>query len=63
MATKRDAYALSAREVQTILAALRRFQDSDPDERSDCEYFEDVPPLTDDQIDKLCQRLSGNYAP
>jgi len=55
-----NAYALSERELATVLAALRHFQETiDVEERADSEYFADVQPLTDPQIDRLCERLTG----
>lgn len=50
--------ALNDRELATVLAALRLFQEQDADDRADSEYFADVKPLTDDQIDALCERLN-----
>lgn len=48
-------------EVATILAALRVFQrglEADSEAHSDMEHFEDVRPLTADEIDELCERIN-----
>ncbi len=54
------------REVCTVLAALRVFQahqltdyvPNDPGTRiKDMEHFEDCEPLTDEEIDALCERI------
>jgi hypothetical protein len=47
------------RELATILAALRFWKSEGMWACSDgMEHFEDVTPLTDDEIDDLCKRLS-----
>lgn len=50
---------LTARELATVLAALRYWQ-RDPAVAQHWEYlhFEDVAPLTTDEIDELCERLN-----
>jgi hypothetical protein len=53
---------LSDRELATVLAALRYWQDEmRPGDVPLCypEHFEDVTPLTTDEIDSLCERLNG----
>lgn len=42
---------LNYRELTTVLAALRAFQE---EPRPDMEHFLDVKPLTAGQIDSLC---------
>lgn len=46
---------LSDRELATVLASLRYFQDNEPDWFP---HFTDVTPLTSDEIDSLCERLN-----
>lgn len=46
---------VSDRETATIIAALRKFQEN-PDPNMD--HFNDVDPLSSDEIDELCQRLN-----
>jgi hypothetical protein len=51
---------LSRRDLATILAALRSWQ-QDLAENGDgpiAEHFEDVSPLTVEEIDDLCERLN-----
>lgn len=56
---------ISDNELPTILAALRVFQSNygldyiDWQYLFDC-YFDKFPPLTDQEIDELCEKL--NYA-
>ena len=53
---------LSERELATVLAALRYWQqdlvanDEDP---ISPDHFDQVTPLTADEIDDLCERLNG----
>lgn len=51
---------LTDRELATVLAALRYWQiDLDANNGVPiCEHFEDVTPLTVDEIDELCERLN-----
>lgn len=52
---------LSPRDVAQLLAALRNWQtDSLNEDLADAfaGHFEDHEPLTDDEIDDLCQRLN-----
>lgn len=46
------------RELATILAALRLFQE----QRPNTEHFEEVEPLNNDEIDTLCERLNASPA-
>jgi hypothetical protein len=52
---------LSDREVTQVLAALRNWQtDSLNEDLADAfaGHFEDHPPLDDDEIEALCERLN-----
>jgi predicted transcriptional regulator len=52
---------LSDREVATLLAALRNWQiDGLNEDLADAfaGHFEDHDPLSDDEIDELCERLN-----
>lgn len=50
--------ALNYSELSTVLAALRLFQKLPREDVSRImPHFADVPPLTADQIDALCQRM------
>ena len=58
---------LSGSELATVLASLRWFQKEYPDggdghgfeKKHWCpEYFQEYPPLTDTEIDELCERLN-----
>ena len=50
---------LSYKELSTVLAALRNFQETTiKDDRFDFPHFDDVDPLTDDEIDDLCENLN-----
>lgn len=49
------------RELSTILAALRHFQELEYQDRyhvRDGVYFEDEAPLDDYEIDKFCEKLN-----
>lgn len=46
---------LTARELATILAALRKFQELPS---VDTGHFADCPPLAPEEIDRLCERLN-----
>lgn len=46
---------LNNREIATIIAALRKFQ-RNPD--PNMEHFEEGAPLSNEEIDDLCQRLN-----
>ena len=45
----------TARELATILAALRKFQESPS---TDTGHFDEHSPLTAEEIDALCERLN-----
>ena len=50
---------LSARELATILTALRHWQEEMADDsESFPEHFADTPRLDADEIDALCERLN-----
>ena len=52
---------LSEREIAQVLAALRNWQtDALNEDLVDtfAGHFEDYEPLTDDEIDRLCERLN-----
>jgi hypothetical protein len=52
---------LSERELATVLAALRYWQEemSPHDNAASCsEHFGEVEPLTADEIDDFCERLN-----
>lgn len=51
---------LSGEQLATVLAALRFWQDhfSQPDPTKGMPHFDDHEPLTDDEIDKLCEQLN-----
>jgi hypothetical protein len=55
--------ALDARELATVLAALRNWQthlcvnDGLPGAEF-AEHFEGIDPMTDEEIDELCERLN-----
>lgn len=51
---------ITERELATVLAALRKFQESPA---TDTEHFKDVRPLTANQIDELCERLNCSIIP
>ena len=51
---------VSEREFATILHALRVYQDDGVvNEAGSCDHFDDHDPLTDGEIDELCERLNG----
>ena len=52
---------LSGREIAQVLAALRNWQTDSLNEdlpEAFAGHFEDHEPLTDDEIDALCERLN-----
>jgi hypothetical protein len=50
---------LTSRELATVLAALRLFQREGIGSHHElADHFADVRPLTDPQIDALCERLN-----
>lgn len=50
---------LSDRELATVLASLRYWQDEMARyDQSTLEHFQDVTPLTVAEIDELCERLN-----
>ena len=50
---------LTLREVRTVVAALDAYQAIDTETRADCDHFDALTPLSDDQIDKLRGRISA----
>lgn len=50
--------AFTPSEIATILYALRQVQD-DRHESGETEHLNDAPPLTDAQLDSLCERFSS----
>lgn len=51
---------LNKRETATVLAALRYFQEQQPNLRGKL-HFEEVDPLTSEQIDQLCERINTDH--
>lgn len=49
---------LSKRELATVLAALRTFQKEEEAYRNAMPHFEDVKPITNEEIDTLCERIN-----
>ena len=56
---------LDARELATVLVALRYWQEEMSPHVSSCnlEHLADVLPLNADEIDALCERLNRREAP
>lgn len=57
---------LTNRELATVLAALRYRQQAlaaNGDEGARSEHFDDVTPLSVEEIDHLCERLNGGSSP
>jgi len=54
---------MNKREIATVLAALRYWQDEyrDYPEITDTPHFDECTPLEDDEIDALCEKL--NFGP
>lgn len=56
--------ALSEREAAQLLAALRFWQSNgmcEPEERYELQgygHFEEVPPMREDEVDNLCEKLN-----
>jgi len=48
------------RELSTILAALRMFQQADSHYKRGFDHFDKRPPLTNNQIDWLCEEINTN---
>lgn len=46
------------RETATVLHALRRLQMGSTPEEDACDHFEDREPLSDEEIDALCERIN-----
>lgn len=46
---------LSKRELATVLASLRRFQENP---NPNMIHFEDAKPLSSEEIDDLCERIN-----
>jgi hypothetical protein len=58
--------SLDSAELATVLAALRYWQqdlEANGAEPVISEHFEDVKPLTPDQIDDLCERINCSPEP
>ncbi len=51
---------MTYRELSTILAALRHFQKEPEWVQKSYPQFDEVQPLTDEQIDRLCEELNTN---
>lgn len=53
---------LNDRELATVLAALRHWQDDIPEgDREGFDHFDEkLTPLNDDEIDKLCEALNSD---
>jgi len=51
---------MTYRELSTILAALRMFQQADSHYKRSFDHFDKRPPLTDNQINTLCEELNTN---
>jgi len=50
---------VTGRELATVLAALRHFQESTrEDERRHWPHFEEGPAMNDEQIDHLCEEMN-----
>jgi len=50
---------MNEKELATVLAALRHWQETmTEDERFAWPHFLDCDPLSDDEIDTLCEKLS-----
>ena len=55
---------LNPRETATVLAALRYFQANHSDAVEACStHFNGVNPMTDKQIDSLCERINTDVPP
>jgi hypothetical protein len=48
---------IDARELATILHALRVYEDGVIGEAGGCGHFDEHPPLTTRQVNRLCERL------
>ena len=55
-----NSYPFTERELATILAALRLFQEARRNTAPLSEHFEEIEPLTTSEIDALCERLNTN---
>ncbi len=51
---------MTYRELSTILAALRMFQEASDSKQRSYPHFDKRPKLTDYQIDHLCEELNCN---
>jgi len=50
---------MNEKELATVLAALRNWQEVvDEHDRLDFPHFLDIEPLSDDEIDTLCEKLN-----
>jgi hypothetical protein len=63
--TEKDKPSFSDRETATVLAALRYFQANHSDAVEACDlHFASHAPLTDKEIDSLCEHINlGNDTP
>jgi len=64
MPISNDLNQIQGRELPTVLAALRYLQSNLNDALplfEECGYFDEHPPLSESEIDGLCERL--NLAP
>jgi hypothetical protein len=55
---------LTNKETATVLAALRYWQDETrdyPELMDDFDHFEDIEPLTDQEINDLCERINLDH--
>lgn len=50
---------LSSRELATVLHALRIYQSGIIEESAACDHFAEEEPLTDAEVDALCERLNA----
>lgn len=55
-----NSYPFTERELATILAALRLFQEARRNNAPLSEHFEEIEPLTTSEIEALCERLNTN---
>ena len=61
--TMKFSLSFSYKELTTVLAALRNFQEMIPETRLEAfpDHFSDVDPLSDSEIEALCQKI--NFTP
>ena len=53
---------MNEKELATVLAALRHWQNVSMVKYKSI-YFGDVEPMTDDEIDELCEKLNTDHDP